>query len=47
MRMIDAKRAEQGMELTEPHAGYIVTAAQIGLGPNNPADMSVLETAVG
>ncbi|MCD6352015.1 MAG: DUF362 domain-containing protein, partial [Armatimonadetes bacterium] len=47
LEMIDAKRAEHGMGPVRPRAKHVATAAQIGLGPNNRADMSVLETTVG
>lgn len=47
LEMMDAKRAEEGREPLRPRAKHVATAAEIGLGPNNRAEMSVLETAVG
>ncbi len=47
LEMLDAKRAEEGLDPLRPRAKHVATAAQIGLGPNNRADMSVLEITAG
>ncbi len=47
LELIDAERKRRGMGPMTPSAGYILTANQIGLGPNDRAHMDVLETQVG
>lgn len=43
LEMIEAERARRGLVTIAPHAAHIATAAEIGLGPNDRAQMDVLE----
>lgn len=43
LEMIEAERARRGLVTIAPHAIHIATAASIGLGPNDRAQMDVLE----
>lgn len=47
LELLDAERKNRGMGPMAPSAGYLATASQIGLGPNDRSGMSVLETTVG
>ncbi len=47
LEMLNNKRQQVGLGSLTQKAHHIATAAQIGLGPNDRAQMDVLETAVG
>jgi hypothetical protein len=47
LELIDIERKRRGMSPMTPNAGYILSASQLGLGPNDRAHMDVLETQVG
>ena len=43
LAMIDAARAARGLESVGPRAGYVESAARLGLGTSNPASIRIVD----